>query len=90
MRTRTSFVALCLTISLLLAPASFAAPTGHAGLGWLGHVKAFFIDVFDFFRFDEEPRDLPARGDRGTLESQSLFTCHPSGEMDPFPDPSGC
>lgn len=85
MRTRNSFVTLLLVVSLLLAPASLAGPSADAGFGWLSQVKAFFVDVLDFFSFDE----ALAPADQGTLDSQRNFICD-DGEMGTNPEPNGC
>lgn len=85
MRTRNSFVTLLLVTTLLLAPVSLAGPSGDAGFGWFSQVKAFVVDVFDFFGFGETAQSLdPA----DQLLNQRNFVCDP--EMSPTIDPHGC
>jgi hypothetical protein len=85
MRTRNSFVTLLLVTTLLLAPVSLAGPSGDAGFGWFSQVKAFVVDVFDFFGFGEASK-LADPADQ--LQNQRSFVCDP--EHSPTADPHGC
>lgn len=92
MRTKNLVVTLLLASTLLLAPATMAAPVGgNAGFGWFGSFTAFFADIVDFFRFeDRNANDLPrANGptDPAFLQPNIEKSC---GEMGSTPDPSGC
>ena len=87
MRARTSFVTLLLVTSLLLAPVSLAAPSGHVGFSWFSQVKAFVVDAFDFFSFDDGPKRSLAPANQDGLESQRSFVCDEFGAS---PDPGGC
>lgn len=86
MRTKNTLVTLLLVTSLLLAPVSFAAPSGHAGFGWFSQVKAFVVDVFDFFGFGGPNQSLAPAG-QGSLDNQRSFVCD---EMGSTMDPNGC
>lgn len=88
MRTRTPLITLLLVVSLLLAPASLAGPSGDAGFGWFSQVKAFVVDVLDFFSFGG-PDQSYAPADQGDLKAQPSSVCDPS-EMGAGADPGGC
>lgn len=91
MRTRNSLVTLLLVTTLLLAPVSLAGPSGSAGFGWFSQVKAFVVDVFDFFSFGDGPSQSLRSDESGTAEvvRESVYMC-PNGEMSPTGDPNGC
>ena len=89
MRTRNSVVTLLLVTTLLLAPISLAGPSGQAGFSWFSEVKAFVMDVFDFFGFSDRPDVSLDPADQGTLQNLRSFVCD-DGEMGGMSDPSGC
>ncbi|MDA8017810.1 MAG: hypothetical protein MPN21_10215 [Thermoanaerobaculia bacterium] len=78
-----------LTLTLLVAPATLAAPSVDRGAGWMDSITSFFADVFGFLgldRFADRESERP-----GQLEPIFGSTCGGGGgEHGPHSDPSGC
>lgn len=84
MFSKKSVVSLILATTLLVAPATLAAPSSPAGFGWMAYVSAAFTDFLNLFRFD---RQQPSTD---TLSPAKPVVSGVCGELGAGAEPSGC